>query len=300
MSSKFIFISLPTCTAQARFNQEQEPVNAIRALTNRGPPGAAATLAGSVPGVLAGANACAKLQLADRIVTNLGAADDVLAAVRTFVAAERNFNPFAVSIPSICSDIDLPVTRELRGIVPFIVPVVVGSDIENANAALSTQDHFNSISCSVADVVAENGFTNFTAQGSDDSSGVAPIGNGINNNGGKNDNYEESVSGGLALETVTVGVTITSIPAGCAVTPVIPPINEAVEESDTNSRKPLDFGSCSDPTIKFAVGLDGRMGQRSHLIIVLNLATARRSASESSRISFAGSQSPSAVPPPAH
>lgn len=51
--------------AHARFGQEGAVQNLVQALSNFGPPGAAGTLAGRTPGVLlAGANACAKVQRA--------------------------------------------------------------------------------------------------------------------------------------------------------------------------------------------------------------------------------------------
>lgn len=79
------------------------------------------------------------------------------------MAAEQNFNPFVVSIPSICSDPTLPTTAVLRGIVPLIDPAVVGSDTENANSATSKTTAFNADGLSVADVMVANGFSNFTA-----------------------------------------------------------------------------------------------------------------------------------------
>lgn len=60
--SKTLVLSALVAFAQARFGQEQVPVSAVAALTNRGNPGDAGTLSGQVPGVLlAGANACAKV-----------------------------------------------------------------------------------------------------------------------------------------------------------------------------------------------------------------------------------------------
>ncbi len=60
--SKALILSVLVALSQARFNQEQVPVSAVQALSNRGQSGQAATLAGQVPGsLLAGANACAKV-----------------------------------------------------------------------------------------------------------------------------------------------------------------------------------------------------------------------------------------------
>ena len=53
--SKAILIAAILAVAEARFQQEQIPVGAVAALTNRGSPGAAGSLSGRVPGVLLGA-----------------------------------------------------------------------------------------------------------------------------------------------------------------------------------------------------------------------------------------------------
>ena len=60
--SKAFLLSALIAYAEARFGQEQTPVQFITALSNFGNPGEAATLAGGVPGVLlAAADPCAKV-----------------------------------------------------------------------------------------------------------------------------------------------------------------------------------------------------------------------------------------------
>ncbi len=60
--SRLFLIAALLALCEARFGQEQVPVSAVAALTNRGKPGDAGTLSGQVPGVLlGGANACAKV-----------------------------------------------------------------------------------------------------------------------------------------------------------------------------------------------------------------------------------------------
>ncbi|KAI1360776.1 hypothetical protein F5Y08DRAFT_39397 [Xylaria arbuscula] len=166
MYSRAALISAILAVAEARFAQEQIPVADISALSNFGNPGEAATLAGAVPGVLlAAADPCDKLTLADQIVSTLGDDASVIAAAQNLVAAEQNFNPFAVSIPAICGDASLPATEALRGIVPLVDPDVVGSDTENANSASSLQTPFDATGLSVADVMIAQGFSNFTVNG---------------------------------------------------------------------------------------------------------------------------------------
>jgi hypothetical protein len=97
------------------------------------------------------------------IVSELGTSDAAIAAARGLVAAEQNFNPFLVNIPSICSDPTLPTTAALRGVVPLIDPAVVGEALENANSNSSKITPFNADGLSVAQVMVAHGFSNFTA-----------------------------------------------------------------------------------------------------------------------------------------
>ncbi|KLU88696.1 hypothetical protein MAPG_07681 [Magnaporthiopsis poae ATCC 64411] len=192
MSSKALFFAAILASVEARFGQEGIPAAAVGALGNRGQPGQAATLSGQIPGVLlAAASACAKLELADQIVTQLGSTDDVIAAARGLVAAEMNFNPFAVSIPKICDDATLPATQELRGIVPLVDPAVTGSDVQNANSKKSLTAPFDSNGLSVAAISIAQGFSNFTRgdTGTPASGGAgAGAGAGAGNNNGGNQN----------------------------------------------------------------------------------------------------------------
>ncbi|KAJ9149898.1 hypothetical protein NKR23_g4115 [Pleurostoma richardsiae] len=165
MYAKAAIVTALVAFAEARFGQEGLVQSAVQALSDFGNPGDAGTLAGQTPGVLlAGANACAKLQLADEIVSTLGDDAEVIAAAQQLVAAEKNFNPSAQSIPTICSDATLPATEALRGIVPLVDPAVLGSDTENANSDASLQTPFDATGLSVADVVTAQGFSNFTEQ----------------------------------------------------------------------------------------------------------------------------------------
>ncbi|KAK1752188.1 hypothetical protein QBC47DRAFT_433163 [Echria macrotheca] len=152
-------------TSEARFGREGLIQGMVQALSDFGTPGAAGSLAGQTPGVLlAGANACAKLSLADKIVTELGNDAQVLAAAAALVAAEKNTNPFANIVPTICSDASLPATEALRGIVPLVDPAVAGADVQNANSAQSLQSPFQANGLSVAEISQANGFSNFTGQ----------------------------------------------------------------------------------------------------------------------------------------
>ncbi|KAK0374262.1 hypothetical protein CMEL01_04427 [Colletotrichum melonis] len=184
--SKILLISAVLAAVEARFGQEQVPVQAVSSL-QAGNPGEAATLAGGIPGVLlAAADPCDKLTLADKIAA-LGTGADVLEAAKGVVAAEQNFNPFVVSVPSICGDASLPATEALRGIVPLVDPAVTGSDAENANSATSLKTPFDATGLSVAEVMQAQGFSNFTIKGQ--AAGGAAAGgnaNAGNNNGNAN------------------------------------------------------------------------------------------------------------------
>lgn len=115
-----------------------------------------------------------QLTQADNIVSTLGTDPQVIAAARGLVAAEQNFNPFVVSVPSICDDPTLPTTQELRGVVPLVDPAVGGSDTENANQATSLTTPFDATGLSVAQVMAAQGFSNFTTKAADGTVGTAP------------------------------------------------------------------------------------------------------------------------------
>ena len=133
------------------------PIPAISALTE-GSPGVAATLAGNdVSFLLAAADPCAKLSAADKIITELGTSDDVLAAAKGLVAAEMNTQ--AGANPKICTDASLPATQSLRGITPLIDPALDGAATQNANSKTSLTDPFPDAGLSVADIMAANGFT---------------------------------------------------------------------------------------------------------------------------------------------
>jgi hypothetical protein len=118
-----------------------------------------------------------QLKQADLIVSELGNDPQVISAAIGLVAAEQNFNPFVVSIPKICGDPTLPATAALRGVVPLVDPSVGESDVENANSAKSKTAPFSSDGLSVAQVMAANGFTNFTSTtGDSGASGTAASG----------------------------------------------------------------------------------------------------------------------------
>jgi len=89
---------------------------------------------------------------------------DAIKTAQGLVAAEQNFNPFVVHIPSICSNPTLSVNAVLRGIVLLVDPAVGGSTLENSNSAASLLKAFNAAGMSVAQVMAARGFPNFTTK----------------------------------------------------------------------------------------------------------------------------------------
>lgn len=260
MYTKAAALALLIAFAEARFGQEQVPAPAVAALSDFGNPGEAATLAGQVPGViLAGANACDKLVLADQIVDTLGNDPAVIAAAQALVGAEKNTNPFVVDIPSICSDANLPATAELRGIIPLIDPDTDGADVQNANAAASLANPLNADGLSVADVTSNAGFNNFTAQGSDGA--VEDVAGGANN--GADEGADDGAAGGE--EDVAGGGNAPQCGGGV----VAAPNNGGAEEEggadagaagdgiNSSTIAGLDFGLCV-PTIDLKGGRNGR------------------------------------------
>ncbi|RKO87437.1 hypothetical protein BDK51DRAFT_49013 [Blyttiomyces helicus] len=117
-----------------RFGQEQA-VDLGDKLNAAGPfcqnfAGVAGTLGGGSPGtIVARADPCAKLRLADQIVATAKAHQCtaeglkiMLDAAMDEVHAEHNFNPFTGALDIVCLDPTLPVTPELRGIPPLVDP----------------------------------------------------------------------------------------------------------------------------------------------------------------------------------
>lgn len=136
--------------------------------------GAAATIAGAaISDLLAGTNACDKLVTADQIVAELGGGADAIAAALGMVAAEKNTNPFVVDVPSICSDPTLPVTPELRGVTPLVDPDTNNAAVANDLSAQSLANPLDATGKSVADLLTEAGFTDFTAQALDGGAAAA-------------------------------------------------------------------------------------------------------------------------------
>lgn len=287
MYTQALFISALVAITEARFGQEQVPIQAISDLGAFGNSGDAATLAGqSISFLLAAANPCGKLSQADKIVATLGTDPAVIAAARGLVAAEQNFNPFVVSIPAICSDASLPATEELRGVVPLVDPAVGGSDVENANSATSLTTPFDATGLSVAEVMAAQGFSNFSTKAADGTAGAAPAaGNGAAPVASASASEAvaapeatdaasavvsacvpsttfvtatKAASSAVATDAAAVETGAAAAPAaGNGVGAVNDPVTGTFDGFVASSIAANDFGTCV-PTIKFEAGLNGR------------------------------------------
>ncbi|KAG9774613.1 hypothetical protein ABEF93_003494 [Exophiala dermatitidis] len=281
---------------QARFGQEQVPIPAIAAVQG-GDPGVAQTIAGAaVSDLLAGSNACDKLKRGDQIISELGNGADAVAAAIGIVAAEKNFNPFTQSVPTICDDPTLPATDVLRGITPLIDPDVVGADVANALSAQTVKTPLDATGKSVADLLAENGFTNFTTQDASGNTGNAPAANNAATGSGGNGKASGSTSAASSNTAAASSVAANSSSGtsgtnanGCAAaaaassssassstsstaaatssTDTTTSSNGNGASTDTNNSTTstsssstvagADFGKCV-PTMKFEGGLGGR------------------------------------------
>lgn len=187
-----------------------------------------------------------QLTLADKIVSTLGTDPAVISAAAGVVAAEQNFNPFNVAVPSICGDATLPATQELRGVVPLVDPAVTGSDAENANSATSVKTPFTATGLSVAQVMQAQGFSNFTtvdASGNKAAAGAAVAANST------------ASAGSAAPATGAAAAANSTDSAGAA-----SPNANAASNSTTGGTTSLagaDFGKCT-PTMDFQFGRAGR------------------------------------------
>lgn len=168
--------------------------------------------------------------------------------------AEKNFNPFAQTIPTICSDASLPATEALRGIVPLVDPAVTGSDIENANAATSLKTPFDATGLSVAEVMAANGFSNFTTQGADGAAGAAPAAAATTSAAAASSSVAADC--GATITTTVAAAASTTAVAAASTTAAAAAATSAAAVSGAAVQKStvvgLDFGQCV-PTLKFEV-----------------------------------------------
>lgn len=177
------------------------------------------------------------------------------------MAAEQNFNPFNVAIPSICGDATLPATQELRGIIPLVDPDVTGADTENANSATSLTSPFDATGLSVADVMIAQGFSNFTvvdANGNKAAAGGAATNAGAaTNTAASGDNADadagddDACNDGSASNDDTAATPNTNAAS-----------NSTAGDANTNtgsttSLAGADFGKCT-PTMDFVFGRAGR------------------------------------------
>ncbi|KAI8845552.1 hypothetical protein BC829DRAFT_348046, partial [Chytridium lagenaria] len=80
--------------------------------------------------LLAGASPCAKLEMADDLIVRAKAScgadtdaiEQAIDAAVDLVAAERNFNPFAGNLDTVCTTPGLPAQAELKGILQKVDP----------------------------------------------------------------------------------------------------------------------------------------------------------------------------------
>jgi hypothetical protein len=278
MFSKVILLSIAIAYVEARFGQEQVPIQAISAVQG-GASGAAPTIAGAaISDLLGGANSCAKLTRADQIFTELGGGADALAAAIGMVTAEKNTNPFANgNVQNLCADATLPVTPELRGITPLIDPAV---DTTGGVAALSAQTAAAPLAAdgkSVFDLVSEAGFGDIVA-GQDAAGGaVAAPAAGGNNNANAGGNANGAAGNNNADATVGQADQTADAPACVAPVAAAPAANDTADAGNDNtgdagnantgdaaaggaaagSLAGADFGQCT-PTITFQGGEGNR------------------------------------------
>lgn len=193
-------------------------------------------------------NESLQLTLADKIVTTLGTDPAVISGAAAVVAAEQNFNPFNVDIPSICGDTTLPVTQELRGIVPLVDPAVTGSDTENANSATSVATPFQANGLSVAQVMSQQGFSNFTT--------VNSSGNKLASNSSAASSASNSTTSTASINTAANSTSSSSTNTNATTGSAATSSTNATTNSST-SLAGADFGKCT-PTMDFQFGRPGR------------------------------------------
>ncbi|KAJ1553867.1 hypothetical protein HK096_006056 [Nowakowskiella sp. JEL0078] len=87
--------------------------------------------------LLAAADPCGKLTLADQVALQRKLIQLIIAIAMQLVAAEKNFNPFATLLDSVCLKAGLPASIELQGILQKVDPRTTAPN--NNDAALQTR-----------------------------------------------------------------------------------------------------------------------------------------------------------------
>lgn len=182
----------------------------------------------------------------------------MISAAAGVVAAEQNFNPFNVAVPSICSDATLPATQQLRGIIPLVDPAVTGASTENANSATSLKTPFSATGMSVAQVMAAQGFSNFTSVDASGAKGAAAAAGGAASSNNNNNNSTSSASPNAnAAAPAAAAANNGTASTG---TGAVAGNSTAGTGTGTGAKTTLagaDFGKCT-PTMDFQLGRAGR------------------------------------------
>jgi hypothetical protein len=128
------------------------------------------------------------------------------------VRAEKNVNPFVSQAVTVCNDPTLPENELLRGFTPLVDPDFDQAELANDLAATTLNAPLDATGKSIADLLAEAGFTNLIGQGVDgateDLSG-GPVAGG--------DVADTAVDTATAVETATAVDTATAIDTAIAV-----------------------------------------------------------------------------------
>ncbi|KAL1618459.1 hypothetical protein SLS54_007186 [Diplodia seriata] len=240
----------------SRFGQEQVPIQAIQDVKG-GDAGEASTIAGAaISDLLGAANPCDKLARGDEILAKLGTGADAMKAAIGMVAAEQNFNSFTTDQPTICSDPTLPTTEALRGITPLIDPDVGGADVANALSEKTKANPLDATGLSVADLLQQNGFSNFTTKDADGNAGAAAAGG---TDVAAADASSSSSADAASTSTAAAASSSSSSAASSssATNADQQQSSSANTSSSASSANNLDFGKCT-PTMDFKGGRNGR------------------------------------------
>lgn len=191
----------------------------------------------------------------------MGTDPAVISGAAAVVAAEQNFNPFNVDIPSICGDATLPATQELRGIIPLVDPAVTGSNTENANSATSLTTPFQANGLSVADVMVAQGFSNFTkvdASGNKTPAGGASAANNSTaSTASSNTASSANSNSGCSASSASNSASASNSTVSSSNTNTTASTGSTAATNATTSLAGADFGKCT-PTMDFQFGRAGR------------------------------------------
>ncbi|KAJ1545847.1 hypothetical protein HK096_005897 [Nowakowskiella sp. JEL0078] len=200
-----------------RFGQEQEvglggKISAVSSGCPSNGDGSLGFSGSEIKFLLAAADPCGKLTLADQVVTTAktcptGPKEKIIAIAMELVAAEKNFNPFVTLLDSVCLTPGLPASVELQGILQKVDPRTTAPN--NNDAALQSR-------AAALNAKAESVLAAAQASGKGPGSGGKSLAQLLADNGFSDIQGFSGTGAGAAATTAAAAVTTTTTTTAAA------------------------------------------------------------------------------------